>query len=718
MMRIDFHVTPHKARTCCPNHSIHRVIMAAAALAVLSTAGIPVLAAQPADSTGIVTRPELWSKVGDGAIRVGNDGLRIEVTSAWAGAVSRQIKIPAGGAFVRWNAKLDGGARLTVKLEGNLHGDGKQRAFIPAWGIDLQGAVERPIDPRAIYPGSASNITLTLIAEGKPGAWVQFTYFQIVPHRWPAARVIPGQKSIPGIDLMPNLPTPYRMLDWKRVCHDFDRTAFNTQGVGQYLPLCAVSAKPDSNGRPYFSQSTYVGDKRVQEEAGESLNSLWAMVSGSSVGIDMRKSHGVDWLAMADAGFCTDKGLNLLTDYRNGPTAENYWYDLQPATAYAMLLDRYPGRPQADQILRTSIDTLAKVHDSLKGADGIPDYDFSGYEYDKGKPAASGSHEPDNAGNAAWLFYLAYRRYGDASYLRRAQECIRFWDKYGPVPFIETGLPFGALAAAQMKAELGLDLPADKYISRCFEFSHEKNDHTTIGADRWGDTDVSGMWEDPANKCYYVESCHWTMLVNVVRYDPSYARAMGKWMLNLANSLRLFFPDQLPPDCQTDWDWKGDATHSIPYERLNWGRKNKALFACSDSLDYNWKVMDLSLYSGAASGLIGGRIDKTSVEGILRIDLLAFDTFHAKAYPTWLYYNPHHAAKTVTLATGDNPADLYDTVSKKFIARNVRRSASIVIPADRAVVAVVVPAGGRVTRSGRKLLVNGVVVDYYDGLQK
>ena len=686
-----------------------------ATLALLLVFAAAASAAPREWSPRLLTTPEAWHAANEGKLSVTDGGLTIEVAHDWAGATLDELVLPPDTGKVRLDVRLGEGARFTLKFEGDLHGDGKQRFFSPAWGVDMQGPYERPLDPRAINPAARRPLRVMLVVEGKPGARGTISALDFLPVKWPSSPQIPGQKSIRGVDLMPNLPQPYVMLDWKQVCRDFDHLTFDTKATGEYLPLCVISPTPDAQGRPFFSQTTYLGDTRAKDGAGESINSLWAMVSASVSGIDKRHEGGADWVSMADAWFCTNKGLNLLTDYRSDPTPLNYWYDLQPTTAYAMLMDLYPGRASADRIFRASIDTLARVHDSLKGPDGIPNYDFSGYEYDKAAPATTGSKEPDNAGNAAWLFYLAYKRYGDPRYLARAQECLRFWDRFGPVPIVETGLPLGALAAARMNAELGLKLPADRYIQRCFEFSHERGDHTVVGADRWGETDVSGMWEDPANKAYYYESCSWSMVFNVARYDPSYARAMGKWMLNLANSLRLFFPGQLPPENQSNWAVKSDPAHCIPYERLNWGRHGKWLWGGSDAPDYGWKVLDLSLYSGAMTGFIGGRVAKTDVSGILQLDLLAFDTFHDRAYPTYLYYNPFPQARSVTLDVGNKPFDLYDTVSKRFLARRATGNAKITIPADRAVITVIAPAGGKLTRDGRKLLIDGVVVDYAAG---
>jgi hypothetical protein len=59
-------------------------------------------------------------------------------------------------------------------------------------------------------------------------------------------------------------------------------------------------------------------------------------------------------------------------------------------------------------------------------------------------------------------------------------------------------------------------------------------------------------------------------LVPMVRYDKRYARAIGKWTLNAANSLRLFYANGLPADQQTDFAWadKYDPHSTLAYEGM------------------------------------------------------------------------------------------------------------------------------------------------------
>ncbi|MNY31424.1 hypothetical protein D3C86_1655870 [compost metagenome] len=133
----------------------------------------------------------------------------------------------------------------------------------------------------------------------------------------------------------------------------------------------------------------------------------------------------------------------------------------------------------------------------------------------------------------------------------------------------------------------------------------------------------------------------------------------------------------------------------------------------------NPKESQFSVYGSGHVGIFGSIIRKTNVEGILQLNLLATDFFRDKAYPTYLYYNPFDSEKTVAVKTTKNKkVDLYDTVSGKFIARNVAASSHIKVSGGNAAVIVLVPAKGKITYQDNKMLVNGIVIDYHAQLKK
>ena len=96
-------------------------------------------------------------------------------------------------------------------------------------------------------------------------------------------------------------------------------------------------------------------------------------------------------------------------------------------------------------------------------------------------------------------------------------------------------------------------------------------------------------------------------LVPVARYDPRYARALGKWMLNLTNAARLFYPGALPLEHESSADWSGDPSHVIAYEGLRRVWRGKSPFATGDPVVMNWgPKTDLGIYGSATRRRSGG----------------------------------------------------------------------------------------------------------------
>ncbi|TJY44042.1 hypothetical protein E5161_01190 [Cohnella pontilimi] len=124
-----------------------------------------------------------------------------------------------------------------------------------------------------------------------------------------------------------------------------------------------------------------------------------------------------------------------------------------------------------------------------------------------------------------------------------------------------------------------------------------------------------------------------------------------------------------------------------------------------------WGPLDFSLYSGGHVGFMGGLMELTNVEGILKIDCLKTDYYHREAYPTFLFFNPFRSEETVEITDlGDEFVDLYDTVSGQFAATRVKGKASFRLPGDSAAVIVIVPAYGKQERSNGQLWIEGVFV--------
>jgi hypothetical protein len=276
-----------------------------------------------------------------------------------------------------------------------------------------------------------------------------------------------------------------------------------------------------------------------------------------------------------------------------------------------------------------------------------------------------------------------------------------------------------------MNAELGKNYDVDKMINWTFEPFEPLRARADWGAitGTWGGYDVHGLigsMTDQSGYAFAMETHqHVAALVPVVRYYQSYARDIGKWVLNAANAARLFYSNALDAAHQANWNWCNsyDPNACISYEALRATWASNSPYASGDPLTrWGWGNTDLGLYSSSHVGYIGGILKTTNVEKILQLDLLKTDWFHDDAYPSYLYYNPYDTSQMVDINVGPNTVNIYDTVSATFLKTAVTGQTSLTIDADSAVVAVLAPVGGTVTYNNtngvNQMLIDGVVVDY------
>lgn len=314
---------------------------------------------------------------------------------------------------------------------------------------------------------------------------------------------------------------------------------------------------------------------------------------------------------------------------------------------------------------------------------------------------------------------MAWVKTGNRRNLEAADACLRYLDARKTNPYYEVMLPWGALAATRANAEIGRTYDTDKIINWCFDLSDCRSGWgVTLGT--WGRYDCSGLVGSLDDRAGYPTAMNTFAqagaLVPLVRYDPRYARAIGKWMLHLASAARLFYPNELPADHQSSAFWKDDREGVVAYEGLRHDWEGKTPYATGDPIRFNWGPRtDRGLYGSSYVGFLGGIVGRTEDAKILALDCLATDFFHAPAYATTLCYNPYAARRRVAIEVGPRPRDLYDAVSGRFLARNVTGRARIDVPGDRAVLVVAAPAGGKLTRDRNRVLIDGVVVNYGGG---
>jgi len=538
----------------------------------------------------------------------------------------------------------------------------------------------------------------------------------------PAAPQGVPQAKLQRIELMPDLPRPYAMRDWKKVARDYDALVFDFDAKGQYLPLVWWDDTKHNLPIRGFGLPSYVGSPhQTHGHHHEAINCMAAVVGASLVGIDKSHQRGGDFVAMCQRYFNADNGANLYLNSVAHGTGASFWYETYPSLLFAQLMHLYPRTGRFARQLRLSADRMLGAVDALSGSDGVPDFNHTAFDYRRMAPVDNGRWtEPDAAAGYAWFLYVAHVRTGEAKYLDAADRCLRFLQRRRENPFYEVLMPYGAVAAARMNAELGRRYDVQKFLSWCFGPSDARRNWGVI-VDRWGGLDAAGLSGSLSDCGGYGFAMNTfdavATLAPLPRYDARYARAVGKYVLNAANAARLFYANAHDDAHQSSpaWARAHDPNACIAYEgcRKFGPRGTRTPYASGDCVGRPGRAAtDLALYGASHVGYLAAVVEKTNVEGILQLDLLKTDWHHGPAHPTFLYYNPHAESKAVEVGVGKAPRDIYDAVARAFVARGVRGKTTVPLPPDSARVLVLVPAGSRIAAEGRKTLAGGVVIDY------
>jgi len=546
-----------------------------------------------------------------------------------------------------------------------------------------------------------------------------------------------SRQAIARVQLMAEIPAPLVVRDWPQVSRQYYELLFDPAARLDGKPLIALHTND-----PSFEMASWVG-RNPQDEA---FTCLIPVIGAKLVGLDPRRRYGFDYVQASKSWFDEKHGVYRHTRGDRGQPVYHadiygYWAGIQGL----MLASQYPGDPDFQKQQLATVRAFLRIARGM-GCPTNANFDVLGFNFEKGVP--EGRPEPMNrlghAPSVAWPLLVGYSLTGDRAMLDCARATMQ-WHIDHPGRY-EVSHVMGPLTAARLNAEYGCSLELDRVLATWF--GDGDSQHTpwkvTAGA-RFGGMTCDGLdgadWDGQKHGFHAFamgtfQGPAW--LLPVARYDTRYARDIGRYALNLANSARLFQGFGLDWDHQDHKDWKDqwDPQNLFSYEAVAaWDSSTERKFrpyATGDPVRLGWGLPkiaakdyyeekqkwfsktahNLALYMGNHVGFLGGIMALTDVPGILRWDCVATDWFHAPAYATFLFYNPHPAAKTLRTDFGPNPVDLYDAVTHQFVKRKVKGSVSLTLPLETATVIVVAPAGGKLTREGKRTLVDGVVVDY------
>lgn len=541
------------------------------------------------------------------------------------------------------------------------------------------------------------------------------------------------QLQLGRIDSMPNLPRPFKIMDFKDLSKGFDSLVYDATQTGNYWPLIWKDDTRKNFNQETFGIYTAMGDLRQGPNHNdgifhESLASVGSVLGATLVGVDKSNQSGKNYVSMLKNYFNSDTGWDIVMNNTcpevamlGGGYARDWWYDVYPNVLFYGVANFYPDEKDYSDIMRSVADKFYKADSVLAG-----NYAHSFFDYKTLEPKDNWiCKQEDAAAGHAYVLYSAYQKFGDPKYLKGAKSSLEALLAQNDNRFYEVLMPFGAYVAARLNAEEGTDYDYTKILEWTFNGNSVCREGWGVLLGNWNGYDISGIVGSTVDHggFGFLMNTYDSMLplVPMVRYDQRYANTIGKWMLNASNALKFFYPYEMPDEHQSIPELKHHTKGVIAYEGIIKESHFKqyehlqAPIAIGDGPHWikgNPDVSQFSVYGSGHVGIAGSIISKTNVENILQLDLLATDFFRKEAFPSFLYYNPNGELKEVLIHVGEKPLKIYDALKRAFIGEKVKNTFSFTIAKEQASLLVLVPQNAVISEMDGKLYANDIVIDY------
>jgi hypothetical protein len=475
---------------------------------------------------------------------------------------------------------------------------------------------------------------------------------------------------------MPNRPR-MKPLDWRARADAFDSYVMDPHNK-------ILRMRPD--GTTYFASA-------LEGTGDGGLTTFAPLLLGK-----LLRGNPVDALVPSMAAYFSEEA-GIFLDGTHADLCE-YWYLMNVnALADAIVGFHYRHDPLWRSRVRRSADRLIDLVRQIR-------YDFNdqGYRFNKSIPFTNKNiyRQPDTIGGYAYVMLFAHELLGDAIYLDEARKAIGLYQSFPKNPWYE--VPSGALAslAAARLSRTGADFDTEKILRFVLDPGGRP-----LETGEWGGQEVNGLMAgfctEPEGQAYSMESLMTLpYLLPVLRYRAEYATLIGRYLLNTAANMRLFYADCIPKENQS----RPDLTSAVPYERLTQELDGRSPYASGDYDSHR------SIYGGAYALIWGELVKPTEDDFILQMDISRTDFLCEKSFPSYLYYNPWNQSKHVTLPLKEGRFDIYDLSRHTFISTHRKSAVRLEVPPAASLVVVVVSSEAKRSKQNNMLLADGVPIDY------
>lgn len=510
---------------------------------------------------------------------------------------------------------------------------------------------------------------------------------------------ITGQKEVTRINRYDSvIPENYKWFDYKEKALLYDNIVFNEDAMGTYLPLIW---QDEANST--FGFAAYVGDPRAGNNGSqEAVATIAAVLSATLMGIDKSRQKGINYVEQLHAYYSEHEGI-ILNNPGGSSALTSMWYMIYPAILFTQVSLRYPTE---EQIRRDALSTIESWYEAFLIMKETESFNYTGFNFITMEPYDNGVwKEPDCAAGLALLFQMGYEMTGEEKYAQAVLDCLDYVNAFDGSTLYELLLYFAPSLAAMMNAQKNTDYDIDNLLGDVFNGNSIPRGGWGSLVGTWGDYNVNGLMGSTTDGGGYAFSMNTFAagyaLSSLAKYDTRYAKAMGIWYLNISSNSRYFFSgetDQSNQSASTDkaaQEFIEISKDAVPYEGIRRSSNTRTPWIGGDPTVYGWANTDLSLYSGAHTGLFASVINQTDVNKILKINCNAMDA--DTDYAVWLLYNPYDSRKKVTYELPTGSWDLFNSVTKQVIAKDVSGEYDLILGADEAAVIIELPAGSNIT---------------------
>lgn len=519
-----------------------------------------------------------------------------------------------------------------------------------------------------------------------------------------------GQKEVARITRYASeIPEDYSWFDYGAAALSYDRLVFGGQAEGAYFPLMWQDETYDT-----FGFAAYVGDNRTGTDGGqEAVATVASILSATLMGIDKSNQEGVNYVEQLHAYFSEEEGV-VLNNPGGKSAGLSMWYVLYPTILFVEVSIHYP---QEIQIREDSLQAIESWYKAYQVMEETGRFDYTGFDFTSMQPYENDIwKEPDSAAGIAVLLYHGYEMTGKQEYIEAVLNCLDYVDKFDGSSLYEILLYFAPALAAKMNAQYGQDYDIDDLLGDVLNGSSIPRGGWGSIVGTWGDYCMNGLMGSTTDGGGYAFSMNTFAggyaLAALAKYDTRYAKAMGIWFMNAASAGRYFFPGETAEENQSSagnadtLEFVKISGHAIPYEGIRKSSNSKSPWVGGDPTVYGWGLTDLSLYSGAHTGMFAAAVEQTDVDCILKINCNVAEVLEQN-YNVFLLYNPYGQEQNVVYELPEGSWNLFDSVSKQCIAEAVAGSVVLTLQPKEAAVIVEIPSGEEIVHENGQYMVNG-----------